>query len=108
MIECALINGCPVVKSYNNALHNKTHPEEVLLRDYVTFTFPTISQIYDIDLSMCISIVGKPSSISKNLLAPLSVLRLDKFIESSILRYVAGCKQLDSKYNLENILKYGG
>lgn len=104
MINCSIDLNSPVIKSYNKKLHNATHPNEKISRDYITFTFNKISRLYNVDISMCISIVGKNSSKQKETLIPLTVLEFDQLIENFLIQYISSCIEIDPKYNLNNIL----
>lgn len=104
MIECSQSLGMPVIKSLNRTLHEKTHPNEHISRDYITCTFNKISKLYDIDISMCISIIGRTTKKFKEALVPLSILEIDKLIEKFLLNYISSCMQLNPKYNIKTIL----
>ncbi len=104
MIECSQKTSMPVVKSYNEDLHKKAHANEQIKRDYITFTFDSISKLYDMDISMCISIINKSKNKSRELLVPLLVLRIDRFIENFLIQYISSSMQLNPKWNLKDIL----
>lgn len=108
MIELSKNLGMPVIKSLNSEYHKKSHPDEKIERNYVTFTFNEISNLYNIDLSMCISVIGKGSHKCKDMFIPMSIFRFDKVIEKSIIRYIDSCTKANSKYDIEKIIYYGG
>ena len=95
----------PLIKSYNKQLHDFSHPKETRNnRDYITFTFNEMSKLYNIDLSMCISVTKETVSKRKEILIPLSVLQIDKVVEKIIIKYVDSCLQIYNKYCLSDIL----
>ena len=96
----------PVIKEYNKRIHRETHPNEKVQRNYITFTFNDISKLYDVNISMCISIVGKNED--SNMFIPMAVLRFDKVIEHYLIRYINLCSKLNQNYKIQNILNYGG
>lgn len=98
MIECSKRNNMPVVKSLNASLHKETHPNERIKRDYITFAFNSISKNYNVDLSMCISIVGL--NPSNEILIAMSIMRFDLLIEKYIIQYIEYCKNTDARYRL--------
>lgn len=100
--------GLPIIQSYNNKLHKSTHPNETIKRNYITFTFKTISQYFNVDISMCISAVENSRSKCKNIFTSMALLRFDKVVEDYIIKYIDSCKKLHPDYNIANILNYGG
>lgn len=109
MISCAIRNQMPVIKSKNKILHKKTHPDEVIGRDYITFAFLELSSLYDIDLSMCISIVGaKIPKVKSAKLIAMSILRFDHLVEKYIMQYIGYCEKIDHNYNVAAIFKKRG
>ena len=67
MIGCSKSLQMPIIKSLNLELHRMAHPNEKIKRDYITFTFNEISMLYNVDLSMCISVLEKEKNIYKNM-----------------------------------------
>ncbi len=95
----------PVLKEYNEELHKKAHPKEKINRNYITFTFNDIYRQYDVDISMCISIVGDEKN---EIFVPMSVLRFDKIIEYYLIRYISFCEKINSNYKVKDVLIGGG
>ena len=81
---------------HNKKIHRETHPNEKVQRNYITFTFNDISKLYDVNISMCISIVGKDEN--SNMFIPMAVLRFDKVIEHYLIRYINLCSKLNQNY----------
>ena len=104
MIEYAVNCDIPVIKSYNTKLHDRTHPAEKIKRDYITFAFNRISTQYQVDLSMCISIIGKNNN--RELLIPLALLQINKHIENFMLQYFADCSRINPHYDLYRVLNF--
>lgn len=102
MIEYAANLDMPVIKSYNIKLHERTHPLEKIKRDYITFSFNRISSQYQVDLSMCISIIGKNNN--REMLIPLALLQINKHIENFLLQYFADCSKINPHYDLLRVL----
>lgn len=99
----------PIIKSYNNKFHKLTHTDERVNRNYITFTFDRISQYFNVDISMCISAIGRSSmNKCKNIFMVMAINRFDKVVENYIIRYIDGCKKLYPEYNIINVLNYGG
>ena len=97
--------GVPIIKSKNQSLHKKAHPNETVKRDYITFTFNEISQRYNVNISMCISCVGNNQKDFTDTFVMMSITRFDQLIEKFIIRYVESCRHLSPKYNLKKILE---
>lgn len=94
----------PIIKSYNRGLHNKTHPNESLKRDYITFTFGHLVKTYGYKLSMCISFLGVSKPQDKNLLLLMSIMRLDYIIEFYIEKYLELCIKIDKRTNYKDLI----
>lgn len=92
----------PVIKSFNPKLHRLTHPDEVVPRDYITFTFNELKKHYSCDITMCISYMGNKTK-NKYMLMAMSVLRLDLLIQIYIEEYIKACKNIDKKLNYNQI-----
>ncbi len=102
IIGCSKLFDIPIIKKYNKKIHRKTHPDETINRNYVTFTFNEISKLYGVNISMCISIVGK--TLNDDIFIPMMVLRFDKIIEFYLIRYITLCEKINHNYNIKNIL----
>lgn len=98
----------PVISSYNKKLHTSTHPGENVDRDYITFTFGTISRYFNVDISMCISAIGKSKALCKNVFPAMAVSRFDRVVEDYVIKYIDSCKKLHPDYNISGILNFGG
>ncbi len=105
MIECAIKNKMPVIKEYNRTIHLKSHPNEKISRNYITFAFGDMFNIHNINLSMCISVVGMTSPETNNLFTAMSITRFDLLIEKYLLQYISYCSKIDNKYNIGMIFK---
>lgn len=103
MIECSINNNMPVIKSLNGLLHKKSHPDEKIRRNYITFAFNGISKLFGVDLSMCVSVVG--ANISNEMFVAMSIMRFDLLIEKYLIQYIEHCKKIDAKYDVDSILK---
>lgn len=103
MIECSKKNNMPVIKNLNNSLHKNSHPSEKIKRNYITFAFNNISKLFDIDLSMCISIIG--TNASNEIFVAMSVMRFDLLIERYLIQYFERCKKIDTNYDEKTIMK---
>ena len=103
MIECSLKHKMPVIKSNNIALHTASHPSEKIRRDYITFAFSGFSDIYNVDLSMCISVIGPSSARTKMLFTAMSICRLDILLEKYLLQYINYCKRIDGRYDVSKV-----
>ena len=108
MIGCSKSLQMPIIKSLNLELHRMAHPNEKIKRDYITFTFNEISMLYNVDLSMCISVLKKEKNIYKNMFYPMAIFRFDKVIEKMLIQYLEACKQSNLNYNIKKVLEYGG
>lgn len=105
MIECAIKNHLPAIKSYNIAQHRKTHPKEKIDRNYITFVFEELSNKYNINLSMCMSIVNSSRADVEERLLTMSIMRFDFQIEKYLLQYIAWCIKIDNKYDVKTVFK---
>ncbi len=103
MISCSVKNKMPVIKSFNQTLHQRSHPNEKVERNYITFAFNDISDKLNIDLSMCISVVGSSSTKAKNIFTVMSIVRFDLLIEKYLLQYINQCSKTDTKYDVDMI-----
>lgn len=108
MIECSISTQMPVIKSLNNSLHKIAHPNETINRNYITFAFNEISKRYDINISLCISIVGKNKANYLDDFLPMSILRFDKIIENYLIQYIEACSKINKRYNIKKVLNYRG
>ena len=100
MIDCAIRNNLPVIKTYNRSIHKKSHPNEKIRRNYITFAFNNLSKLYNINLSMCISLVGANALQKNGILTAMSIVRFDLLIEKYLLQYISYCSKIDSNYNV--------
>lgn len=105
MIACALKNNMPVIKDFNQNLHKKSHPKEKIDRNYITFAFKTIFDNYNVNFSMCISVVDSEHSMTNNIFTAMSITRFDEMVEKYLLQYVNQCAKIDNRYDVGMIFK---
>lgn len=108
MIGCSILTQMPVIKNFNNNLHRSAHPNETIKRNYITFAFNEISKKYDVNVSLCISIVGKNKANFSDHFLPMSILRFDKIIENYLIQYIEACSRINKKYSFKKVLNYRG
>lgn len=106
IIACSKSFDMPVIKDYNKMLHKEAHPSESIQRNYITFTFNNISKIFDVNISMCISITGRGNY--NGIFIPMAVLRFDRIIERYLIDYISSCEKANPNYNIKKILNCGG
>lgn len=93
---------CPIIKTLNTQLHNQTHPNENIQRDYITFTFKNLMKL-GYYISLCISIRGRKNKNQKNMFYAIVFQRLDKIIGSYIEKYIHNCKNIDPNLSFLDI-----
>lgn len=106
LIGCSITKQMPVIKSLNSSIHKKAHPYERTNRDYITFTFNEISKRYDVNMSMCISVIGKHKDKCADTFIPMVVFRFDRIIENYLIQYIDACMRLNRRYNIKKVLNY--
>lgn len=93
---------CPIIKTLNTQLHNQTHPNEKIQRDYITFTFKNLMRI-GYYISLCISIRGRKNKDQKNMFYAIVFQRLDRIIGAYIEKYINNCRKIDSRLSFLDI-----
>lgn len=107
MIECSKTTKKPIIKNNNIDLHLYSHPAETVKRNYLTSFFEVLNEKYDIDFSMCISIMENADEKYKDILTVMSIMRFDKIIDKYFNQYLNTCKQIDANYDIKKIFGYG-
>lgn len=93
----------PVIKKYNNELHDKVHAEENIQRDYITCTFNNVANNFSVNFSMCITIKGSMPKRNKHLFEIMSINRFDILIDKYINQFIVSLKDIDNRMNLAKI-----
>lgn len=93
---------CPIIKTLNVQLHNQTHPNERIQRDYITFTFKNLMKI-GFYITLCISIRGRKNKNQKNMFYAIVFQRLDRILGAYIEKYINNCRIIDSNFSFLDI-----
>ena len=94
----------PLLKTLNPKLNFKGKNDRIW-KEYVTFTFDSLSVGQTPLISYCISVHKDYYNVKGDVLKILAYLNLGDLIEKFICDYYSICRTIDKDYNLEAIVK---